>query len=264
MASRTASAAITLPLLAVVVWAGVLWFSLVVAAVAALGALELANMARRWGDRPVLVVAMPGAVALVLGTHLLAAETSAATRVLPVVSVAAGLSLVWLLSWPRRAPGLAGWAITASVALYAGGLLSHAPPLRALDQGREWVLFLLAVTFATDTCAFFVGRVIGRRPLAPTISPSKTWEGALGGVIGALGAGVAVALLLNLDAAMGRVLVLGALIGSAGQAGDLVVSRMKRRALVSDSGWLVPGHGGLLDRLDSIVLNLVVVYYLVS
>ena len=100
--------------------------------------------------------------------------------------------------------------------------------------------------------------------MAPSISPSKTWEGAVGGVAGALVFSVAAIYILDIDAGVGEALALGALIGTIGQLGDLMVSRLKRMAEVKESGWLVPGHGGLLDRLDSIVLNLVVVYYFVS
>jgi phosphatidate cytidylyltransferase len=100
--------------------------------------------------------------------------------------------------------------------------------------------------------------------MAPSISPAKTWEGSVGGIAGALGASVAAVTLLDLDSGVGEALVLGAIIGVVAQLGDLVESRLKRISDVKDSGWLMPGHGGVLDRLDSIVFNLVVVYYFVS
>ena len=123
------------------------------------------------------------------------------------------------------------------------------------------MILLFVVTFSTDISAFFVGKAFGKRPLAPTISPSKTWEGAIGGFGGALVGAFAAVQVLGLDATVPQSLALGALAGVAGQLGDLAVSRMKRIADVKDSGWLFPGHGGLLDRMDSIVFNLVVVYY---
>ena len=131
-----------------------------------------------------------------------------------------------------------------------------------MDQGLQWVL-LLAVTFATDTSAFFVGRALGRLPLAPAISPGKTLEGAVGGLAGAVLAAVIGVELLGLELTMPETLVLGGLAGVAGQLGDLAESRLKRVAGVKDSGWLFPGHGGVLDRIDSIVFNLPVVYYFV-
>ena len=122
---------------------------------------------------------------------------------------------------------------------------------------------MLLVTFATDTSAFFVGRAIGKRPLAPAISPSKTREGAVGGIVGALVASVAAVYVFDLNVALWKTIAIGVSIGIVGQLGDLVESRLKRIAGVKDSGSLVPGHGGVLDRLDSIVFNLVVVYYFV-
>lgn len=261
MAVRIASAVVGLPLLIMIVWAGLPWFSALAAAAAGIAALELCHMARRWGGRPFTPIAVASAIALVAGGHFLADAPSVWTRAAPGVGVVACMALAWLLWSPRAGTGLPALGVTAGAALYAGGFLFHAPLLRALDQGREWVLLMLLVTFATDTCAFFVGRAIGRRPLAPGISPSKTVEGALGGVAGAVGAGVGAVLLLDMSAGLARALALGAVMGIVGQLGDLAESRLKRLAEIKDSGWLVPGHGGILDRLDSIVLNLLVVYY---
>ena len=262
--ARIASAVIAIPLLFLVVWVGASWFSALVALAAALGALELCAMARRWGDRPLVAAAVIWSAALVVAAHLMVREEPTTTNALPALSIAVGVALILLLWLPRRGTGLSAWVVTASVALYTGGIFFHAPLLRALDQGREWVLLLLLVTFAADTCALLVGRAVGKHPLAPSISPSKSWEGALGGGMGALAASVAALYVLGLEAALWEALALGALIGTTGQLGDLFVSRLKRIAGVKDSGWLVPGHGGLLDRMDSIAFNLVVVYYFVS
>jgi phosphatidate cytidylyltransferase len=221
-------------------------------------------MARRWGDRPVVPVAVAWAVAFVVAAHLLTGDSFHGRAALPIVSIGALISLVSMLWCHGSGTRLSGWGVTAGAAIYTGGLLSHAPLLRALDDGREWVLLLLFVTFVADSSAFFVGRAVGRRPLFLLISPSKTWEGAVGGVAGGLGASVAAVYVLGLEAGVGHALVLGALIGTVGQIGDMVESLLKRIAGVKDSGRLLPGHGGVLDRLDSIVFSLVLVYYLVS
>ena len=133
-----------------------------------------------------------------------------------------------------------------------------------MEGGRELMVLLMTATFATDTSAFLVGRTLGRTPLAPSISPAKTVEGALGGILGAIGTSVAVVYGLGIDWSRGRTSAMGTALGIAGQLGDLAESRLKRRARVEDSGAMVPGHGGVLDRLDSIVFNLVVVYYSVA
>lgn len=135
--------------------------------------------------------------------------------------------------------------------------------LRGLEQGLEWTLVVLIGVMATDTAAYFAGRAFGKTPLAPKISPAKTWEGAAAGFLAAMLATGMATLMLDLRVIIWEALILGALIGSLSQLGDLAESRIKRRAGVKDSGWLIPGHGGMLDRIDSIVFTLPAVYYFV-
>ena len=264
MLFRLLSALVALPLLLVVVWLGEIWFSALVALAAIVCAFELASMARRWGQSiPVLLVSVP-AFTLIAAAHVLSRQAVPPPLItLAVAALSVGL-LFWLVANRGRQKAFALPLTTLAIILYAGGFLLHAPLLRELEQGREWVLFLLLVTFATDTAAYFVGKSVGRTPLAPSVSPSKTREGALGGIAGAIGASLAAYYILDLDSMAWEALILGALIGVVGQAGDLAESRIKRLAGVKDSGAIIPGHGGMLDRLDSIVLNLLVVYYFVS
>lgn len=266
MAARLATSAVGLPLLVLVVWAGFPWFSALAAAAAAIGAFELSQMARRWGDNPITPIAVLGAVALVVAGQIQPDPASTATPTLQAILAAslAALSLLWLLS--RASSRTKGSVLAATLApgLFIGGVLFHAPLLRELSQGREWVIYMLLVTFATDTGAFLVGRAIGKRKLAPAISPSKTQEGAAGGLIAAVGTSLLAAAIFDLRIGLAATIALGALVGVAGQLGDLAESRIKRIAGVKDSGRLFPGHGGILDRMDSIVFNLVVVYYFVA
>ena len=264
MATRIASAAIGLPLLLLVVWIDQPWpFAALVSAAAAISALELCGMARRQGDRPLAPLAACIALALVVAAQYLAGSSLAPTIPQSVALVCTALSLAWMLGRGRREIASSRWMATAAAALLVGGLLFHAPLLRSMEQGREWILLLLLVTFATDTAALFVGRTLGRTPLAPRISPSKTFEGAVGGVVGGVIVSVAARYVLELDVEWWKTIAMGVSIGVAGQLGDLTESKLKRIAGVKNSGWIVPGHGGILDRLDSIVLNLVVVYYFV-
>jgi len=261
---RFITALVGLPLLFAAVWIGEIWFSALVTLVAAVASIELTLMARRWGHYVSIPLVTVPVVALVAIAHVLSRTSvppNAITFALAVLSVAL---LAWLVANRGRQMAFARPVTALAIILYAGGFLSHLPLLRALEQGREWVLFLLLVTFATDTSAYFVGKFIGRTPLAPSISPSKTIEGAVGGMIGAVGASLAANYVLGLNVSLWEALILGSLIGVVGQLGDLAESRIKRLADVKDSGALIPGHGGVLDRLDSIVLNLVVVYYFVS
>ena len=152
-------------------------------------------------------------------------------------------------------------AYTAAGAFYIGWTLSLLLILRGEFNGLEWVLVVLLATFATDTGAFFTGRALGRRAMAPRISAGKTWEGAVGGFLIGSGSVVALVSLLELPISTLESVVLGAMVGVSAQVGDLVESKVKRASGVKDSGRLVPGHGGVLDRLDSVVFVTVVVYH---
>jgi phosphatidate cytidylyltransferase len=166
----------------------------------------------------------------------------------------------------RQTPGtynrLSGLWTTVAI-LYNGWLISNLIGLRGLEDGRNWVFLSLFVTFAYDTSAFFTGRSLGRHKMAPRISPGKTWEGAAGGVVGA----VLVSLFFTLPTPLGlplpwyHAVILGLLVSLFGQSGDLLESAFKRYTGVKDSGNALPGHGGWLDRLDSIVFAGLVVYY---
>lgn len=210
---RVASAAVGLPLLFLVLWAGGLVFA-AVAVVAALIALrEMLDLLRRAravrGGGPV---------------------------VLDGVRVLAGV---------------------ACVALPFAALIA----LRLDDAGLQWTALAFLVTFATDTGAYAVGRAVGRRKLAPSISPGKTWEGAVGGLVGAAAAAAALVVLLDgIESRLLPAVALGLGIGVVAQAGDLLESKVKRLADAKDSGRLIPGHGGLLDRLDSLLPVFPLVY----
>ena len=147
-----------------------------------------------------------------------------------------------------------------------GFLLAHALTLHELgngaELGRDWLLFALLVTFSTDSGAFFVGRALGRHQMAPNVSPSKTWEGAAGGLVLALVVALALGIGLDLSLPRWQLATIGATVGVVSQLGDLVESKLKRLSNVRDAGSLIPGHGGILDRLDSILFSIPTVYYL--
>ena len=173
------------------------------------------------------------------------------------------LPLIWLLLQRQKDGAVAGWVWTVAGILYIGWLLGYLVALRGLDGGRNWVFLTLFATFASDTAAFFTGRALGRHKLAPDISPGKTWEGAVAGGVGAILMSLLFTLPtpLQLPLSWGQAIVLGLLVSVFGQLGDLAESLFKRNMGVKDSGNLLPGHGGLLDRVDSIVFASVVAYY---
>jgi len=151
-------------------------------------------------------------------------------------------------------------------------MLSYWLNLRGLADGRDWVYLAMLTTFANDTGAYFIGRARGKHKLAPTISPAKTWEGAIGGLISAISAAIVIAIVLRLiSIRLGtpfvfeycQIILLGFLVGLFAQLGDLVESLLKRNMGVKEAGNLLPGHGGILDRFDSLIFVGTIVYYYV-
>ncbi len=255
---RLATAAVGIPALLLVIWLGGAPYVAAAAAILALGAYELAHAAGMTRRDPLTWCATLGAVAIaVAATHGQGA----------IVLGITGLLALALLIEVLRADvhqGFARWTAAMGAALYPGVLGSHVVLLRQATDGRDWVLFMLFTTFATDTGAYAVGQLVDGPKLAPRISPGKTVAGAAGGLACGTLAAAALALLLDLEQPVGITLAIGAAAAVAGQLGDLAESLLKRSLGVKDLGRLFPGHGGAMDRLDSVLFTAPVVYWVVQ
>ena len=257
---RVITGLVGVPLLAVIVWFGEPWFTILVAIWGLLAVYEFYKIVAGAKVPPLTYFGLIWTLLFIISPHCSYAFT------MPLLlSSAVVLSLLWLLVRPQKEGAFIGWGWTIAGILYVGWLLSHLVALRGLDDGRNWVFLALLANFGSDTAAFFAGRALGRHHLAPSISPGKTWEGAIAGILGA----IIISLLftipspLSLPLGYGQAIVLGLLVSLLGQLGDLVESLLKRNMGVKDSGRLLPGHGGALDRMDSVVFAGVVVYYYV-
>jgi len=177
------------------------------------------------------------------------------------LALATVLPLIWLIARGETQRGLNDWLATVGGVLYVGWLGSYLVLLRLLDQDGQWVFLAIFATFANDTGAYFVGMAVGRTPLAPRVSPGKTVAGALGGLVCGAAAVPLLSYALGLDVGVGPLVPLAVLVPVAAQLGDLAESLLKRSTGVKDAGALVPGHGGLLDRLDSLLFVVPMVYY---
>jgi len=259
---RVITAAVGVPLVILAIWFGDPWFSLLIAAAALAGTYEFYHMANFDRREPLIYLGLLWTLALVLSPHYRSPD------ILPIViTVIMLVSLICLLRRPSRERVFHNWAWTIVGALYVGWMLSYWLSLRGLEDGRNWVYLAMLTTFANDTGAFFIGRAMGKHRLAPAISPTKTWEGAIGGLISAILGAIVIAMVLNLISPFAfkywQIILLGFLVGVFAQLGDLVESLLKRNMGVKESGNLLPGHGGILDRFDSLIFVGAVVYYYV-
>ncbi len=144
--------------------------------------------------------------------------------------------------------------------IYSVVLFSYLYLLRQIDQGITWTFLIFLLVWATDIFAYLIGRRFGQHLLAPKVSPKKTLEGALGGLIGCILVGL-IFWYWRGGVALWHIIVLSLIVGLGGQVGDLFESALKRSAGIKDSGSLIPGHGGILDRSDSLIFVLPLVYY---
>lgn len=255
---RVVSAAVLLGLVAAALWTGLVEVTIVVVAAALLSAWELERLLDRAGARPPAWLLYPLTAWLAMGFALPGIPRGALTP------LGAGVVLGLVVATATRTP-FTRWAAALGGACYLGLSLGYYValfrwrPVDASHFGLRLVASVVLCAVVNDTVAYFAGGALGRRPFFPSISPAKTLEGALSGLAGAVVFGAfAAAPLAGVTPGAGA--GLGLLVAVAAQGGDLVESSLKRQAGVKDSSGLVPGHGGLLDRVDSLVLVAPVVY----
>jgi phosphatidate cytidylyltransferase len=255
--TRVITAAVAIPALFVLV--RYLWsplFAGFIVAVAAVGLYEYFGMAlpEHAADR---LVGMLAGVGVTAGVVVSRPAVWGAAMALGVI----GGFLLALLRAPDLDGGVHRLGLTLLGILYVGFFIAHAVPLREGTEGWQWVLFTVFVAMGSDSGGYFAGRGFGRHPLAPQVSPKKTVEGALGAIAGAMFiAGICRSVFFR-TLGIGEALVLAATMSVLAQLGDLCESALKRAFGAKDSGWIIPGHGGILDRLDSIVFPVVFAYY---
>lgn len=240
------------PLILGVAWLGNPWFALVFALASLLAVREFYRLISLSGGTPFPLWGMLLTLLFFL------------SPILPLsFSVILAFSLLSCLALSLFFKNPLGWIWTLVGALYVGWLLSYLLALREWEMGREWVILGLVTTIANDTFALLTGKALGHHHLAPSISPGKTWEGGVGGILAAVIACLSFSYILNLPLNFKWAILLGLLISIFAQIGDLAESSLKRRAGVKDSGWLLPGMGGVLDRSDSIIFVSPLIYYYV-
>ena len=253
------------------VWGGTLWWAFVVACIAVLCASEFYAITRTEHRKPneifglVAVAVMPLATAwYLLGAGARPDRLSAAQNgVLGMTGVLAALviaALLWHLVF--RQVTTSDTSATVFGVVYVGFTLTHLVLMRELDSGTELVLATLVSVWANDSLAYAIGAPFGRHKLAPNVSPKKSWEGLLAGTIGTIAVWTCLPLVAQTSLPLWWLALTGLAVSVAAVLGDLAESRLKREVGVKDSGRLLPGHGGFLDRFDSMIMVSIVAFYM--
>ncbi len=255
--TRVWTALAVLPaLLAIIILAPAPLFTAIIALLAVVALSEIASMtaARDAGRIALLIIAalLPAAAVW------FATDTS---RIVPEFTFLGLVLMMALMLVHGPGHGPHGAALTAIGGVYVGALYPYFALLRNGSDGIALSILMLLLVIATDSAAYFVGRTIGRLKLAPNVSPNKTVEGAIGGLIGAVVAGLVLRPFLAPHWDVGSGVSFAVMISLLAQVGDLIGSTLKRAAGVKDSGWIFPGHGGLIDRSCSLVFAAAFTYY---
>ncbi len=258
LALRLMTAGIGIPLVVAVNYVGGWAFACAVGTAAIIAMVEIYGLFRRAHFAPAYAVGLPAGVAFaVLPILQRGTEEGWIALVAALVLVAGTLAL----ARGSDAQRLNNWALTVVGSIYVGLLLGHLSLMRVWTHGAWWVLFVFLITWGYDTGAYVAGRLFGSRPFMHHISPKKTLEGVFGGLVVSALAGCVGAPTLGMT--VWQALLIGLAGGVAAQAGDLIESMIKRQTGAKDSGSLMPGHGGLLDRIDSLLFTATMTVYVV-
>jgi phosphatidate cytidylyltransferase len=275
LAARVLVAVVAIPLVVAAVFVGGVIFALVLGIVSALAARELYGIAEHGGYTPLARTGTLLAFLIPLGVHYFREGRFVPPEIaLGAVAIIALFTLALFRRAPEQHP-LGAVAVTLLGVLYTAGFLSFAYALRyhnyivTARAGSALVFYPFVLTWISDTAGFFVGRALGRAKLMPSVSPGKTRAGAFGALVFCMLASWAYAHWVlvpyaSLDLRPATALALGAVIGISVQIGDLVESLLKREGGVKDSSHLIPGHGGVLDRIDGMLFALPMTYFLLT
>ncbi len=253
--TRVIAALIAIPIVAFGVYWGGWVFAAGATVIALIAGWEYNQMMKAGGYKPTLVFVLAFIALLMADTYWPGLRLLA-----PIITFMLLATLIWQLFQANTTTPTVDWALTLAGGLYIGWGMAHLVGMRLLANGQAWVWLTLLCTWAIDTFAYLVGRKIGEHKLWPRLSPKKSWEGFFAGVVGSLLAAFLVALVFGTPS-WSIALLVGLVLPVIDLFGDLSISMMKREVKVKDSSNLFPGHGGFLDRIDSLLMDSIVVFY---
>ncbi len=263
LSQRLATAAVGIPIIIAVTLIGGVLFAAVAVVILVIAAAEFARMldgevAERqlWEPSPIMLVAIIGVAGVAIGADAGFEYWTGA------LALSVGLAFLYTMALSEIEESAADWLTISGTVLYVGFLGSHLIIMRDdLHDGEEWLLLAVLATWIADTVAYAAGKQFGENKMAPRISPGKTWEGTAAGFAGGLIAVPVLDIILDLPLSAVESVLLGVLLSVVAVLADLGESMLKRGAGVKDTSELVPGHGGFLDRLDSILFTVPLVFY---
>jgi phosphatidate cytidylyltransferase len=258
MRQRIIVGLIGLPAVLIPLWLGGIWLAIFVVVIGVVGGIEFYRLMQLGGYQPSQKLGVGWLALLILSYWQ--------PQSLPLsLVIMAGLIITLINVMHQKQAPMSAWMATSIGALYLGTMLGQALALRELPNGLWWLSMGVLLTWTNDSAAYFTGVTVGRHKLWPRISPKKTWEGTIGGWIAAAIAGALWIYITPLAITHSPIFgaIVGLISGILALFGDLSISTLKRQVGVKDTGSLIPGHGGVLDRLDSVLFVLPFVYQVV-
>ncbi len=257
---RIITALVLLPMVIFLIFTGSYLFFVSILLLGAFSSYEMSRLVRLWGYHISTKFSVISCLLLTSVIYINLSFFNENIFLVILLQIGIFISLICFLNH-NSIPIIKDYILNVALVIYTSGILSHLLLARNIENSTNIILFFMLVIFASDTSALLFGKTLGKRQLAPKISPSKTYEGAFGGILAASIMALLLALYFELNINWIYVILLGILIAIIAQIGDILESKFKRMANLINSSEILPGHGGVLDRLDSVALNLLLLYY---
>jgi len=265
--ARILTSLVGIPLVLATVWYGPITVLIAILILASIAACEIYGLYKIKNRGLPRLIGIIWVCALILGEPNSPNYNTFIVISLCITCIGIFASILWLIVYSEKSRFVPALLCMALGCTYIGILMAHFPMYYDIENsiysGKIWLLFAILATFTTDTTALLGGKTIGRHALAPTISPNKTWEGSISGIIGSILFSIVFCYMSENPEYLWQIAALGATVGFVSQLGDLTESKIKRTFNVKNTGSLLPGHGGLLDRLDSLLWSVPITYYLI-
>lgn len=251
--TRLITTAVGIPILLAVLFKGGILWDIFFGLMGVIGLWEFYSMIRQKGFTPIVITGY-----LLLCLLLFYSRLGKLAPVF-IFFIFVLVIVISVINYPKI--NIADIALSLAGAIYLGGLLNYSIKIADLENPFLVIVLVFLLTWASDTGGYMGGRLFGKHKMAPLLSPGKTWEGSIGAMILPITVAGCFSILAMKSVNPAYVLLLGLLVGVTAQFGDLFMSSVKRYCEVKDSGWIIPGHGGVLDRFDSFLIAAPVVYY---